>query len=368
MKTFNCISFVFILTFLFSTCLFAHPQTDSIQRKFVVVLDAGHGGHDPGNVNNGFREKNIALKVVLATGKALERYNNIKVIYTRKTDVFVTLKGRAEKANHAKADVFVSVHCNSFKRNGAHGPETFVLGLWDNKRNLAIAKKENSVITLEKNYKVTYNGFDPNSDASYIGLQLMQEEALGQSILLADLVQKQFTNSLHRYDRGVKQAGFLVLRETVMPSVLVETGFLTNINEGRYLNSKHGQNEMGAAIAKGIVGYKNNLNLDASRVKRNGKDIKNKKELYKNIVFRVQLAAGSTPLETAPYNFNGLKGIERKKEGELYKYYYGKTSDYLEIQNMQRDAQEKGYTSSYIVAFENDKKITVDEALKSKAK
>lgn len=353
-----------IVFLLFLGHTYANVQNDPPDKKFTVVLDAGHGGKDPGNSHHGFIEKNIALGVVLKIGKILEKNPEINVIYTRKTDVFVTLEGRAEKANKNKADLFVSVHLNSYDGHTAHGPETYVLGTYRNKDNLDIAMKENSVITLEENYEETYNNFDPKNPASYIGMTLMQEEYLTQSIFLADLIQKQFTNSLHRFDRGVKQAGFLVIRETYMPGVLIELGFLTNPAEGRYLNSAHGQQEMAAAIAQGIIKYKNTLNLDASNTDYN----KDADVAKSDIIFRIQIAAGSKPLKTASYNFNGLEGVERIKDADLYKYYYGKTSDYVKIQASRQEAIDKGYLKSYIVAFKNGQKIDVDTALKDMAK
>ena len=246
-----------LVIFLFS----AYVPVQTSQRngnKFVVVLDAGHGGHDPGNLGNGYLEKNIALGIVLATGKALESETDIKVVYTRKEDKFVDLYVRGEIANKAKADLFVSVHCDSHSSD-AYGAGTFVMGLHANKQNFEIAKKENSVIYLEDNYETRYAAYDINSPQSIIGLTIMQEEFLDQSILLGKMMQDNFTKNLNRKDRKVKQAGFIVLHQTFMPSVLIETGFLTNKNEGAYLNSKKGQTEMGKAIADAIVLYKDNL-------------------------------------------------------------------------------------------------------------
>ena len=207
----------------------ASIQTDSSQDKpFVVVLDAGHGGKDSGNRGNGYYEKKIALNIILQIGKILEKKPNIKVIYTRKTDVFVDLIERARIANRADADLFISVHCDAHTSQ-AYGAGTFVLGLHANQRNFEVAKKENSVIFYEENYEENYDGFDPNNPESVIGLTLMQETYLNQSITAADAIQKSFVANLNRKDRTVKQAGFVVLKYTYMPSVLVETGFLTNV-------------------------------------------------------------------------------------------------------------------------------------------
>jgi len=236
---------------------YPHPIVPN-KEKFVVELDAGHGGHDPGNLGNGYLEKSIALNIVLKVGEMLEANPDIEVVYTRKDDTFVDLYVRGEIANKANADLFVSVHCDSHTSN-AHGAGTFVLGLHANKQNFAIAKKENSVIYLEDDYATRYAEYDINSPESVIGLTIMQEEFLDQSILLAKMMQDNFTKDLKRNDRKVKQAGFIVLHQTFMPSILVETGFLTNTEEGAYLNSKQGQSEMGKAIAEAILDYKKNI-------------------------------------------------------------------------------------------------------------
>lgn len=346
--------------------LFANVATTKAlppQEDFVVVLDAGHGGEDPGNRGNGYYEKDIALGIVLGIGKELEKLPGVKVIYTRKKDVFVTLAGRAKIANEADADLFISVHCNAHSSQ-ASGTETFVLGLRRSHDNMEVAKRENSVIYLEEDYKVTYNGFDPDSPESHIGLTLLQEEYLDQSILLADFIQKNFTNNLKRKNRGVKQDVFLVLRETYMPSVLIETGFLTNDYEGAYLNSKKGQRSMSAAIVGAIKHYKNSINLDIME----GVNLADGDNLTadENIVFKVQVAASQKKLELKPYNFKGLREISRSQEGGLFKYYYGKTSSYTEVQRFQREAKERGFGTSFVVAFRNGKKIDVKEALKTK--
>ncbi|TMM53813.1 N-acetylmuramoyl-L-alanine amidase [Maribacter algarum] len=245
----------FSLLVLLLTSFVKNDVEENIDDPFVVVLDAGHGGHDPGNLGNGYLEKNIALNIVLKVGQLLESDPNIKVIYTRKDDTFIDLFVRGEIANKANADLFVSVHCDSHSSD-AYGAGTFVLGLHANKQNFEIAKKENSVIYLEDNYETRYADYDINSPESVIGLTIMQEEFLDQSISLAKTIQENFTGKLKRKDREVKQAGFIVLHQTFMPSVLVETGFLTNDKEGAYLNSKKGQSEMGTAIAEAILSYK----------------------------------------------------------------------------------------------------------------
>ncbi len=246
---------LFSITALLLTSFSKNYTAKPPLKPFVVVLDAGHGGHDPGNLGNGYLEKNIALQIVLQVGSILEKNKDIKVIYTRDDDTFVDLFVRGEIANKANADLFVSVHCDSHSSD-AHGAGTFVLGLHANKQNFEIAKKENSVIYLEDNFEANYAEYDINSPESVIGLTILQEEFLDQSIALAKKIQDNFSNKLRRKNRKVKQAGFIVLHQTFMPSVLVETGFLTNANEGKYLNSKKGQTEMGTAIANAILNYK----------------------------------------------------------------------------------------------------------------
>lgn len=367
----------FIILIFFSVInplLAASEEVDPPREKFVVVIDAGHGGHDPGNSWNGFREKGIALNIALKVGAELEKIPDIKVIYTRKSDVFVTLAGRAQIANKAEADLFISIHMNGHKSQ-AQGTETFVLGLHRNQDNLEVAMRENQVIFLEEDYEMTYDGFNPNSPESYIGLTLMQEEYLDQSILLADLVQKNFTNINKRVNRGVKQAGFLVLRETYMPSVLIEAGFLSNKSEGTYLNSAAGQTAIAESIVRAVKDYKSSMNLEMldhleanPPVELTPEPEKAPSDVYDGIIFRVQLAATGKKLDPSPRNFKGLVEISRNKEGKLFKYYYGGTSSYSQVQDLHTKAKRTGYPDSYIVAFRGGEKISVNEALKTKMK
>lgn len=361
---------IVVVSFLFTGTTTAQENSDS---KFLVVLDAGHGGKDPGNRGGGFKEKDIALNIVKKVGAQLEKNNNnIEVLYTRDKDVFIPLDQRARIANDAKADLFVSVHCNAHNSQ-AYGTETFVLGLHRNQTNFEVAKRENSVIFLEEDYDVTYGGFDPNSPESYIGMMIMQEEYLDQSILLADFVQKKFTNDLKRNNRGVKQAGFLVLHQTYMPSVLIETGFLTNTSEGAYLNSANGQNKMAEAITKAIEDYSHTINLATLENLTDEMTVgvvtsEEVVDLYEGVTFKVQLAASSKELKPVASNFKGLSPVFREKEGKLFKYYYGATSSYSQIQKLHQQAKSKGYPSSYIVAFRQGNKITVNEALNTPGK
>ena len=373
MKTNSYICFLFyflLLTISSVNSGFSQNKSD----KFVVVLDAGHGGHDPGNLGNGYKEKNIALNIVLEVGKELEKNKDITVIYTRKTDVFLKLHERAAIANKADADLFVSVHCNAFS-NSAHGTETYVLGLHVNEQNFNVAKKENEVIFLEDDYEKHYEGFDPNSPESLIGLTLMQEEYLDQSIQLASLIETNFTGKLKRKSRGVKQAGFWVLHNTYMPSVLIETGFLTYKPEGLYLNSNKGQDEMASAIKEAILHYKDNLDQNVGgffQPNKSNETIANTtetvvKDNYVGVIFKVQIAASSRRIMTKPYNFKGLDPISNEKVGELYKYYYGATSDYNAAKRFKDEADAKGYDGCFIVAFKNEEIVPLTEVIKSSA-
>lgn len=367
MKTMVNKRFIFVFFALF---FLLQVFNITAQENFKVVLDAGHGGSDPGNLGNGYYEKDIVLKIAKAVGRLLDDDKNIEVIYTRKDDTFIELHERGTIAQNSQADLFVSIHCDAFGSSVVNGAGTFVLGLHENDRNFEIAKKENSVILLEDNYKEKYDGFDPNSPEAVIGLTLMQEEYLDQSLSLASLIQNNFTNHLKRKDRLVKQAGFLVLRNTFMPSVLVEAGFLTNKNEGAYLNSKKGQDEIARAIYKAIKSYKKRLDENTVfEVKpdpiKKSKESKSKTRIIKGVDFRVQIASSSKKVKTAPYNFKGLKGVERVKIGAHHKYYYGKTSDYIKVKELQNEARKKGFTTAFVVAFKNDKKVSVAEVLKS---
>jgi len=356
----NCL-LLFIGIIFFSSFSSLEEKTP-IKNKFIIVLDAGHGGHDPGNMGNKYIEKDIALNVVLKIGKELEKNPSIKVVYTRKTDVFIELDKRGEIANKAKADLFVSIHCNSFHTQ-ANGTETFVLGLHRNKTNLEVAKKENSVILLEENYHEKYAGYDPNSPESIIGLTLMQEEYLDQSIQLADYIQKSFKNKLKRKSRGVKQAGFIVLHQTVMPSVLIELGFLTYKKEGAYLNSKKGQDEMSKSIVGSILEYKKSIDQGSEDDIYIKESVSNS-SIYENIIFKVQLAASSKDLKLKPYNFKGMSDLSKVKQGKLYRYYSGGTNNYDEIKAIQKVAKTKGYPDCYIVAYENGVKVSLSTVLK----
>jgi len=346
----NSFRLTFLLLFLSITNFIFSQQ--NLNSQFTVVVDAGHGGKDPGNTGNGYLEKKIALSIALKLGKKLED-NDVKVVYTRKSDVFVNLFERANIANRSNAQLFISIHCDSHTSQ-AYGAGTFVLGLHANQRNFEVAKKENSVIFFEEDYINKYEGFDPNNPESVIGLTLMQEEYLDQSIVAASYIQNSFVNKLKRRNRTVKQAGFIVLKYTYMPSVLVETGFLTNNSEGAYLNSVKGQNEMADAIASAVFDYKNDFFQNLSTTNLND-DLNQSR-----ISYRIQIAASAKLLELKPYNFRGLKSVDVVKEGNLYKYLYGKHSTLEDAKKSLNDAKKSGYQSSFIVKFENNKVISLN--------
>jgi len=319
----------------------------SQSEDFTVVVDAGHGGKDPGNTGNGYLEKKIALNIALKLGKELEN-QGINVVYTRKTDVFVNLVERANIANRSNAQLFLSIHCDAHTSQ-AYGAGTFVLGLHANSRNFEVAKKENSVIFFEEDYINKYDGFDPNNPESVIGLTLMQEEYLDQSITAASYIQNSFVTRLKRKNRNVKQAGFIVLKYTYMPSVLVETGFLTNKSEGSYLNSNKGQIEMADAISKAVIKYRDDFykNLSTSNLLVN--------ENTEIVYYRVQIAASNKLIELKPYNFRGLKTVDVVREGEIYKYLYGKYETLEQADKALKIAKNNGFNSSFVVTFQNNK-------------
>ena len=357
---------VFVIFFIFS---FNTSTLVAQSKSYIIVLDAGHGGHDPGKSvrNKKYYEKDIALKITLQVGKILEKQKNIKVIYTRKKDVFVNLYERGRIANRADADLFVSIHCNAHNTQ-ASGTETWALGLHANKQNLEVAKKENEVILLEDNYEENYKGFDPNSPESIIGITLMQEEYMDQSLALANIVQNSMVKEVKRKNRGVKQAAFIVLHQTYMPSILIETGFITNTKEGSYLNSNKGQTKYAVSISNGIIEYIKQENYNSVDEETIFVPSSSNPRIVEDVTFKVQIASGSKKLETKSYNFKGLKNVERVKVGKSYKYYLGKTSNFDEIKNQHLLAKEKGYKSAFVVAFRDGKKISVNEALKTSNK
>lgn len=382
MKIKNRFQFIVLLALILSTT-YSFSQAE----KFKVTLDAGHGAHDFGATYHGHVEKNIALAVVLKVGKILEKNPNIQVNYTRKTDVFIDLVERANIANRADANIFVSIHCNANKNTTPDGSETYVMGMSKNASNLEAAKKENSVITLEKDYKQKYEGYNPNAPESLIGMTLMQEEYLENSIALAGMIQDNFKNDMGIKSRGVKQAPFMVLHKAYMPRVLIEMGFISNKEEGARLDSEDGQNDIAQAIAEAIVRYKKEFFSDDSSDPKIDKPVRkiiekpvevNKPDSVKEesiekvnevvdekgIVFKVQLSASAKKLDLIPSNFNGLKNITSSYNNGLYKYMYGATSNHEQAKKLLQEAKAKGYTTAYLIAFKDGKSINIQDAIK----
>ncbi|MDO4229891.1 MAG: N-acetylmuramoyl-L-alanine amidase [Capnocytophaga sp.] len=375
------------MKYLYYTFFFAlfmlHASVFSQQKPvFKVVLDAGHGGKDPGKVATGkVYEKDVVLNIVLAVGKKLAAHPDIKVIYTRKDDTFVDLYQRGAIANKAKADVFVSIHCNASHNAQALGAETFVLGLHANDQNFQVAKAENEVIYLEDNYEKKYADYNINSPESFIGLSIMQEEFLEQSIQLAKYIQNNFTNEMKLSNRGVKQAGFIVLHQTYMPSVLIETAFLSNAGELKLLASKKGQDDFAENIANAILSYKKwvdarssdliyddstsftptNVNSKSTPKNNSKTNVKNNKS---NTIYKVQISSSPKKLELKSFNFKGLSPISIEKIGNIYCYFYGNAKKHSDALTLLNKAKKKGYKDAYIVAYSGRKKITVEEAKK----
>ena len=320
--------------------------------NFKVTLDAGHGAHDFGAVYSGRVEKNIALAIVLKVGKILESSPKTEVIYTRNTDVFIDLVERANIANRADSHIFVSIHCNANRNTAADGTETYVMGMNKIASNLEAAKKENAVITLEKDYKQKYEGFDPNSPETMIGMTLMQEEYLENSISLASKVEDEFAKLGKKLRQGgVKQAPFMVLHKAYMPRVLIETGFISNPAEGELLNSEEGQNDIARAIANAIISYKYEYFGDGggetlgekpseilkeNPVKESEAPDANKPEVKKAIIkkdtlgsiYKNQSSAGKKELALESKNFKILQNIALVYDDNANKYIYGKASDF----------------------------------------
>jgi len=380
---------------LLLTLVFVATVSAQTSSKFKVVLDAGHGDQDFGATYHGFVEKNIALGVVLKVGKILESDSNIQVMYTRKNDTFVELVERANIANRADANIFVSIHCNANKNQEAYGSETYVMGLSKSASSLEVAKKENSVITLEDDYKSKYAGYNPNSPESLISATLAQEEYLDQSIELASKIQDNFEVKLDRKVRGVKQAPFMVLHKAFMPRVLIEMGFISNKEEGAYLSSEEGQQNVAKAIADAIFRMKvehfggtmptleiqksekpiakdttpkvKEQTKDSSKESTKTADVKaeTKKVIDSNkVIFKIQLKASAAEIEMNSKNFNGLDKISFINEKGFYKYMYGESNDFVTAKMQLLEAKTRGYESAFIVAFKNGAKITLNEALK----
>ena len=356
------------------------------QANFKVTLDAGHGDHDSGAHYHGFIEKEITLEIVLKVGKILENQPKIDVVYTRTSDVFIDLVERANIANRSKSNIFVSIHCNANVDNNAFGTETYVMGRGKSASNLEVAKRENSVITLEKDYKKKYVGFDPNNPETMFGMTLMQEEFEANSIALAGKIQDRFVRDLGRKSRGggVKQERYMVLHKAYMPRVLIETGFISNLEEGDRLNSDEGQQEIAQAIANAIIDYKkeffdfNEAEITPQSIlkdsnKSNDKIFETKqsepakKQDLKaeplGTLYKVQLSVSSKKLALLPKNFKGLNAISVSYEKNKFKYFYSESNNYEAAKVYLKTAKRAGFDSAFISAFKNGKSIDLNLAI-----
>ena len=379
-------------------------------KRFVLVIDAGHGGHDCGAKGSFSYEKNINLNVALAFGKYVEHNcPDVKVIFTRKTDIFIPLHKRAEIANKNKADVFISIHTNAVPSgHTARGIETYTMGMRRSEEKLSAAKRENSVIMIEKDYKEHYEGYDPNSPESTIMFEFMHDQNMSESVELARNIQKNLCISSGRQNKGVKQDVFLVLRETSMPACLIELGFITTPDEERMLNDERHIEQMAKGIYQGFINYrfKHNTNLVApyiptdnntqksarinSGTKTEEKNKDNKeaitskqvvvlnntknKDLKKDIKqlnskadqgrpnFKIQILASSRALRPGSSQFKGLENIDYYKEGELTKYTYGASTDYNEINRLRKTILDK-FPQAFIIAFKNGEKTNINQAI-----
>lgn len=353
-------------------------------KDFIVVIDAGHGGHDPGAIGKISKEKNINLNVALKVGNLIKNNcDDVKVIYTRSKDVFIPLGRRAEIANNAKADLFISIHTNALANNRtAKGASTWTLGLAKSDANLEVAKRENSVILYESDYQTRYAGFNPNSAESYIIFEFMQDKYMEQSVHLASLMQKQFRHTCKRLDRGVHQAGFLVLKASAMPSILIELGFISTPEEERYLNSETGATTMAKGIYHAFLNYKREHEIRLTGVSKTvipteqkGQEIEKENDrpvtvqkVAENatndneITFKIQILTSSKPLAKNDKRLKGLKGVDYYKEKDIYKYTYGASGDYNKVLRTKRTITAK-FKDAFIIAFRDGEKMNVNEAI-----
>jgi len=349
------------------------PRSDVKHSIETVVIDAGHGGKDSGAVGSRAREKDIALSIALKVGQLIEEnVKDVKVIYTRKEDVFVELHERANIANRAEADLFISIHVNANTKSSPYGTSSHVLGLHRTGENFDVAVRENSVILLEENYETTYQGFNPASEESYIQFSLMQNTYLKQSIEFASYVQDQFRDRSKRKDRGVVQQGLLVLARTAMPGVLIETGFISNADEEKFLMSERGQDLIASSIYRAFKDYKYRIEEnsqftispetvdDVSEVADTGAEdaLLNSDQ----VVFLVQVASSRNLVETSPAAFRGYEHIRVFEQGKWYKYAVGNGMSYHEaLESCSRVKED--FPGAFVIAVRNNEIVPLNEAL-----
>ena len=368
--TYNRFNLILLLLVIFGGRN-SYGQNTTTERPTIKtrVIDAGHGGKDPGCHGASANEKNVCLSIALKLGDQIKKkYPGIKVIYTRDKDVFVELDERANIANKAKADLFICIHANAASPS-AYGAETYVLGLHRTESQQKVAERENSTIFLEDDKGEKYKDFDMSPDA-IIARQIQLSVFLDQSILFADKLQKEFTK-LNRYNRGVKQAGFLVLYKTTMPSVLIETGFLTNPAEEKFLGDTTGQKKMATSMFSAFESYKNELEgIDVKTINStsgNSEVVSNTIEENNHkdkVVFRVQIETSETKIASTSAKFKGLKVFEYKQDN-LYKYTFGEyEKDFAGANKYKNELREMGYQHAFVVAFLNGERINLEKAIK----
>lgn len=347
-----------------------------------IVIDAGHGGKDPGAVGHNCKEKDIVLKVALLTGKYIEQYlDDVKVIYTRKDDTFIELSERANIANKAKADLFISIHANAVGSTRAYGAETFVLGTNSSENNLRIAQKENSVITFEDNYEEKYEGFDPNSPESYIIFNFMQNAYQKQSTSLATLIQDQYTKRVGRKDRKVKQAQLWVLATAAMPAVLTELGFISNPSEEKFLISKEGQDFMASALFRAVRDYKHDIDSKQSITLTDAEsqilhhDSIGITHVSETVVsdqtpssvdapiYKLQILSSPKELDANDPILRGLTGVTYYNDGATYKYTLGASQNLKDITALKKEYRQR-FKGCFPVAFYNGERVSISEARK----
>ena len=368
-KIFNLHLFLFLISVL---CCFQQAHAIDEQGNFVLVIDPGHGGQDPGAINGKNQEKNINLNVALKMGKLIEENcKDVKVIYTRKNDVFVELYKRADIANKAGADMFISIHTNSAKSKTANGAETYLLGVEEKRTsaNLNVALEENRAILLENDYEAHYEGYDPNSTESMIIFEFMQNEFQKESLKMATFTQNQMVKNSKRPDRGVHQAGYLVLWKSAMPSILIELGFISNDAECRYLVSQKGIDEMGQSLYKAFKEYldyhKKQIEKAVPASQAIGNDEPVKHQSFP--VYKVQFMTIKSPLKKNDKRLLEFDNIDYYQENGMCKYTCGDTTDYNVILETKKKVQKK-YKDAFVIAVYQGKKISVKEAREITAK
>ena len=350
----NCkLIFFIILMSFFIFPSYGYAQTAKIR---TVVIDAGHGGKDAGAVGKKAKEKDITLAVAKKTGDYIKnKYPDVKVIYTRSSDVFVELMERARIANRNNAEVFISIHCNSVANAPKTcGAETFIMGEHRNSANLNVAKRENASILYENDAQDNYDGFDPNSTEAYIAFSFIQSEFKQHSLELAELVQNELVNKAKRSDRGVQQAGFLVLYKTAMPSILVELGFISNTTEEQYMMSKEGQDYLASAIYRAFCTYKTNYEKESVELQHESA-VPAQPAVDKNhgVVYKVQFATRNRQLDNPQSVYNNLQDVDYYEHNGMFKYTAGCFATKAEADNYLKEVVSKGYDGAFVVKFED---------------